>query len=104
MADTFIRVDPSIHFGAPRVGGTAVETVAGMVWAGDRVDAVAEEYNLSAAQVLVACWYAASHGLYRMRWRAWLRGCEEMFWHCQYDKIPDPPSFRDQPAQQADGS
>lgn len=56
-----ISVDPDIRFGKPCIAGTRVDvaTVLGSVAAGESVDMVAEEYELSVDQVRAALRYAA---------------------------------------------
>ena len=94
MAETFVRLDPSVDFGRPLVGRSPVGVVAGAVWAGDPVDDVADEYGLSVPQVLVACWYMARYGsrVWHRRWGAWLRVNEAHLWSCHHDQVADPPA------------
>jgi uncharacterized protein (DUF433 family) len=56
-----ISMDPDVRFGKPCLTGTRIDvaTIVGAVAAGDSVDAVAEEYALSAQQVRSALSYAA---------------------------------------------
>lgn len=56
-----ISVDPDIRFGKPCVVGTRVDvaTVVGAVAAGEGVESVAQEYELSVDQVRAALRYAA---------------------------------------------
>jgi uncharacterized protein (DUF433 family) len=90
-----ITVDPARNFGAPSInGGPTADVVAGMVWAGDPVHVVAEEYGITGAAVLVACWYVAWYGTrtQRRRWKTWADDfCPELA-HGEYDRIPDPPN------------
>lgn len=93
-----VVADPRIRFGRPRVGHTATEDVAGMIWAGEPVDVVCDEYELTRHQVLLACWFEATYGPPRRRraWREWadqahrtLGGWTKPF---DLDAIPDPPA------------
>lgn len=91
-----VRFDPAQCFGYPMVKGASVEAVAGMVWAGEPVDVVAEDYDIDRADVLVACWYMGLHGSkkWRKRWRDWVLTAHERMWWastCDYTSIPDPP-------------
>lgn len=56
-----ISMNPDIRFGKPCLTGTRIDvaTVVGAVAAGETVEAVAEEYALSVAQVRSALAYAA---------------------------------------------
>lgn len=94
MTETFIRVDPSVGFGHPMIGGAVVEVVANAVWFGDRVDKVADQFGLSTAQVLVACWYQARYGTstWTSRWGDWARTAEPHLWHGTHDQVDDPPA------------
>lgn len=94
MAETFIRVDPSVNFGRAQIGGACVESVAGMVWAGEPLDVVAGGYDLTTAQVLVACWYQARYGTstWCSRWGDWARAAEPRLWHGTHDQVDDPPA------------
>jgi uncharacterized protein (DUF433 family) len=87
-----IRVEPGMRFGEPHIGGVTVDALASMVWAGESVDKVAEDYERTPAEVLLACWFKARHGTraWRKRWAAWLDEME--MWRGNYDKVPDPPN------------
>jgi uncharacterized protein (DUF433 family) len=105
-----VTVDPGVRFGAPAVKGVSVEAIAGMLWAGESVDVVADEYGLTRAEVIVAAWYAGQYGLpgkrrrlaatplWRRRWGKWAESVNGDLWRAStvdYDKIPDPPDHRD---------
>lgn len=102
-----IVIDPAIQFGQPCLAGRRVpaEAVAGCVWAGDAVDAVAEDYDLTRADVLIACWYVAKEGTFRTRrhrvraeeWRDWAADNHRTL--ASWDGVdpataPDPPASR----------
>src|SRR6478672_9529166 len=90
-----ITVDPAKNFGQPSInGGPAADVVAGMVWAGDPPQAVADDYDISRAAVLVACWYVATYGTrpQRRRWKTWADEWAGSLAHGDYDRIPDPPN------------
>lgn len=97
MAETYVRVDPAVRFGRPNVGGASVEVLADAIWVGEPVDEVAAEYNLTAAQVLVACWYQARYGTkaWQRRWAQWRLDNEYLLWNGQPEKVADPPSKED---------
>jgi hypothetical protein len=77
--------------------GHPTDTVAGMVWAGEPVDAVADEYGLSRGEVLVACWYEGMHGqprgAFRRAWHGWAQQAGLLMWRStvDYATVPDPP-------------
>lgn len=56
-----ISMDPDIRAGKPCIAGTRIDVamVVGLIAAGETVDTVASEYQLSIAQVRAALAYAA---------------------------------------------
>lgn len=54
-----ISIHPGYQFGRPVIAETRTPTssLAGCVFAGDPVDAVADDYGASREEVLLACWY-----------------------------------------------
>ena len=56
-----ISMDPDVRFGKPCIIGTRIDvaTVVGLIAAGETVDTVAAEYQLSLEQVRAALAYAA---------------------------------------------
>ncbi len=56
-----ISMDPDVRFGKPCIAGTRMDvaTVAGLIAAGETVETVAAEYQLSIEQVRAALAYAA---------------------------------------------
>jgi uncharacterized protein (DUF433 family) len=56
-----ISMDPSVRFGKPCIVGTRVDiaTVVGAIAAGETIDQVQEDYQLTREQVLAALRYAA---------------------------------------------
>lgn len=118
----YVWIDPARRSGEPCISGTRtpVEHVVECVWDGG-VDLAAHAYQLSRAQVLVACWYAGAYGVtvlhgrqtnagradyrphyrerfrepWRARWRDWAESVAIPLWRVSeidYDAIPDPPS------------
>jgi uncharacterized protein (DUF433 family) len=83
---------PGMRFGEPHVRGRPVDAIGGMVWAGERVEVVAEEYDVTREEVIVACWWLGRHGepRWRRRWKAWTQVVESELWHGRYD-VQDPP-------------
>lgn len=106
----YIAVRPSMRSGQPTLNNTrlTVDAVVGMLWAGESVDEVADEYGIDRHTVLVAAWYAGSHGLpgarrkglaathwWRERWGVWADQAHDALWATKnrdVDAIPDPPS------------
>ncbi len=95
MSEPFVAFSPGMKFGRATVNNTqlSVEAVADLVYAGEAVGAVAHEYAITQADVLVACWYMGTHGTrtWRKRWAVWARDAEYELWRGQYE-VPDPPS------------
>jgi uncharacterized protein (DUF433 family) len=56
-----ISMDPDVRFGKPCIAGTRLDvaTVLGLIAAGETVETVASEYQLSIEQVRAALAYAA---------------------------------------------
>lgn len=95
--EPYVSVDPAMRFGRPCVNNTrlSVEAVAGMVWIGESVDEVADEYGVTRPDVVVACWYAGKFGTseskrWRKRWGKWADEVHDELWHSRYD-VPNPP-------------
>ena len=99
-----IVIDPAIQFGQPCVANTRApaEAVAGCVWAGDTVDAVAEDYDITRADVLIACWWHATNHHPSRRdkakaaaWRKWAEDNHRTLasWSgADPSTCPDPPT------------
>lgn len=93
-----IVADPRIAWGRPSVGAISTDAVAGMVMAGESIDAVCDDYGLTRHQVLLACWHEAVNGTDRRRrklWREWATDAHRMLggWvPFDLDAIPDPPA------------
>lgn len=96
-------IDPSIQGGQPCVPGTRVPytSLAGGVYAGDSVDFTAEGYQVTRADVLVACFHAVHDAITRPpsyrdaderryvdAWGEWFDG---LAWPYDFDTMPDPP-------------
>ncbi len=56
-----ISVDPDVRFGKPCIAGTRIDvaTIIGALAAGETVETVAREYQLSPQQIRAALGYAA---------------------------------------------
>lgn len=108
----FVSVDPAMRFGQPTVNGTRlpVQTLVDYVWAGEDPDVVAEEYDVTRADILVACWFAGTYGLpgrrqqlfptplWRRRWGEWADGVAKALWQTStvdYDAIAGPSARGD---------
>ena len=94
----YVMFDPAQNFGAPSVADKRipVAAVAGMVYAGETTEVVADEYGITRHAVLVACWWMARYGpwRYRWRWRKWLMEAEDPLWQGRPDECPDPRAGR----------
>ena len=67
-----IVIDPAMCFGAPQIRGVSTEAIASMVRAGEDFSTVADEYDLTLHEVILACWWEAQPApWYRREWRAW---------------------------------
>ncbi len=68
-----VEISPGIRFGRPAIKGISTEAIAGMVWAGENIGTVADDYGISRHEVLLACWHEGMYGsrAYRQRWKAW---------------------------------
>lgn len=88
-----VVVDPQMRFGAPNVRGVSYHVLTDAVAAGEDVDSVAAEYDITRNDVLVACWYA---GLYGTRteqtWlKVWALEWHPLMWRGEWDAVEDPP-------------
>lgn len=95
-----VLVDPAMRFGRPHVKGIPVDAIVEQLSVGGSVDAVAQEFDLTRADVLVAAWYIGLFGLpespriWRRALREWARDAGQAMWNtseCDYAAIPDPP-------------
>lgn len=88
-----VRVEPGYRFGQPHIRGISAENIAGMVVAGESVETVMDEYGLSRAEVLIACWFMGEHGSkkWRQRWRSWASDNYGRLSQHRYDEVEDPP-------------
>jgi len=89
-----VTVDPAKKAGRPHIRGLTTEGIAGMVRAGEPLAIVADEYDLTRHEVVLACWYEGTHGAYRDVWRGWadavapgLGGHEPI----DFDAVHEPP-------------
>lgn len=110
MSDAYLTIRPGVAFGAPCVGrtGTAAWAIVGPIWAGDAVNDVAKDYDLTRNEVLVACWFVATYGVesawwngerrhrpgdvWTRRWGTWASKHAATFWRHEFDEVPDPPT------------
>ena len=96
-ARPYVSVHPGVRFGRPCVRNTRldVETVAACIWSGWTPEEVADEFGVTRADVMVACWYVGTYGIpgpddWRARWGEWATSVHEELWHGRYD-VPAPP-------------
>ncbi|MFI2663373.1 DUF433 domain-containing protein [Micromonospora carbonacea] len=97
-----IVIDPAVRFGYPHLRGIPTDAVAGMVWAGETVETVCGEYDMTRHEVLLCCWREGLQGEYRRQWRVWAEAAHPVLagWArlvgrdapASVDTIPDPPS------------
>lgn len=111
MSDAYVWIDPARKSGEPCVGGhrLPIGLVIDTAWVHGIAEAMTT-YDLTRAQVLVACWYAGSgnvvrlhgkggryvarRGPWRKRWGAWAAEVHQALWQSttvDYAAIPDPP-------------
>jgi uncharacterized protein (DUF433 family) len=69
-----VTTDPAVRFGRPAIRGISTEIIAGMVYAGEDPETVAEDYGLTLHEVLLACWHEGTYGTRARRrlWKAWV--------------------------------
>jgi len=60
---TPLVIDPLVRFGEPTVRGIPTDALSGQVRAGDSIEAVADDFNLSLDDVIVALGYENTEGL-----------------------------------------
>jgi uncharacterized protein (DUF433 family) len=66
-----IQISPAVKFGRPHIKGVSCEAIAGLVMAGESLNRVADDYDLSRHEVLLACWHEGIHGGYQDEWGVW---------------------------------
>lgn len=73
--DLYIRWHPGYAFGEPTICTSAIkaESVASLIWAGDSVEEVAEDYGLTVDQVRLACWWLQRRIGIWDGWDGWMR-------------------------------
>lgn len=116
-ARPYITVDPAMLSGEPCLNHTRIPVymIAELVW-NEGVGEAMLMWELSRAEVLVACWYVGAYGVpeihatesvqkhtgqvYRQqpvnrewlnRWRAWAEESSGALWTGKYDEVTDPP-------------
>lgn len=93
-----VRVQPGVRFGYPHIRGIPTDAIAGMVWAGEDLAVVGDEYGLTRGEVLVACWFEGTHGRprsgFRRAWRGWAFDVGKQMWRpiVDYTAVPGPPT------------
>lgn len=87
-----VTADPAVSFGRAAVKGISAEAIGDPVWAGESLERVGDDFNLTRTEVLVACWYLGAHGSrgWRRRWRDWAGSVHGDLAHGRYE-VPDPP-------------
>lgn len=90
-----ITIDPAMAWGAPAIKGVSTEAIAGAVRAGEDFATVADEYDLTRHDVILACWYEGAAGAYRREWRSWTHAVGRALagWvPLDVDTVEEPPS------------
>lgn len=100
----YVSFKPGMQSGTPTINGTrlSIDVLCWSVWHGYSVDRVAEDYDCTREDVLVACWFAgrygepsaslAEAGRWRKRWGTWADEMGGLMWCHRYDEVTDPPS------------
>lgn len=113
-----VSVDPATLAGTPCLAGhrIPIHAIAELVWS-DGVAAAQQEWNLTRAKILTACWYAGTYGTtllwtapdsdnpgnyqdmpttpeWLTRWRTWAHDAHTHLWHGNHEHAPDPPTTR----------
>jgi len=94
MTDNHIRVDPTINYGYPTIGGAPVDAITMRIWAGEPINEVTDDFHLTRTQAIIACWYQALHGTssWRDRWGKWRTTTDEHLWSGNHQHLTDPPN------------
>ena len=74
------------------IRGVSCDAYAERVHAGEGIEEVADDYDVTRAEVLLACWWAGSSNDRVWRcWKAWAHEVHAAMARGEYDKVPDPP-------------
>ena len=101
-----VTFSPGMRSGEPTINGSRipVDLIGQLVWHGDGAKDVADDYNLTREDILVACWFLGTYGVagrtersvvgkvWRKRWETWARVNHGHMWRGDFDAVPDPPS------------
>ena len=84
---------------------TAV-TLAGLVWAGDSIESIAEAYEVPTFSVELSCWWVALHHPNPCAWerragRKWRKWAQEWSYWAWHDRNTDSALYPDPPAAEA---
>ena len=92
-----VEVQPGLRFGRPAIEGVSCNALSERVAAGEDPRDVADDYDFTRAQILVACWYVAEHQTepWSAGWKTWAQQAYRHLVSGDHDKIPDPPSKED---------
>ena len=88
--DAFVWINPAVQGGAPCIGNPRIPTeqIAKMVLSGIEVGDIERLHQLDHRNVLIACWYEATHSrrkMFRRAWGEWAREAGKALWY------PDGP-------------
>lgn len=93
-----VTVDPRVYSGQPTIRGLRIPTrmIAEIVYERDeRPEWILENYDITRDDVLVACWFEATHGRSRKLrkvWRDWATENFPILWRSgSWDGVPYPP-------------
>jgi uncharacterized protein (DUF433 family) len=94
---TYVSVQPGMKSGVPCIAGRRLPTelIASMYVAEGGWEVVADRYEITRDDVMVACWFEARYGRSKRRrkaWAGWLADVEGRLWESQdWTDVPFPP-------------
>ena len=95
--ESFIWLHPGRAAGLACINGRAltVEVIARCAWWGNGDRALELNFEITHAQLLLACWYQARYGTrtWRERWGEWQRKYEGQMAADNWDAVPMPPAW-----------
>jgi len=90
----FIAIDPAMRSGEPTINHTRlpVDAVLGVLAAGESIEHAMDDYDVTRADILVACWYEGTYGSRKRRRQlgAWAKEAHGLLWNGKFDEVTDP--------------